>query len=303
MPAAASIPEAITTTSLPFKVFRRGKVRDVYDLGDKLLMVATDRISAFDVVLDPGIPQKGAILTQLSNFWFKLLRDEVPNHLIATDVAKYPKDLAPHAALLRGRSVLVEKLKPIPIECVVRGHISGSGWKEYQKKGSICGIPLPAQLQESQRLPETIFTPSTKAEVGHDENISFADAAHLVGDETAEYLRDTSIRIYEHARQYAAARGIIIADTKFEFGTRDDGTIVLMDEILTPDSSRFWPADQFAPGKGQPSYDKQFLRDWLETQPWDKTPPGPKLPPTVVAGTQKRYLEAYTKITGTAFSL
>jgi len=303
VPAASSVPEAITTTSLPFKVFRKGKVRDVYDLGDNLLMVATDRISAFDVVLDPGIPQKGAILTQLSNFWFKLLRDEVPNHLVATDVAKYPKNLQAHAELLRGRSVLVEKLKPIPIECVVRGHISGSGWKEYQKKGSICGIKLPAGLKESQRLPETLFTPSTKAEVGHDENISFEDAAHLIGQETAEYLRDTSIRIYEHARQYAAARGIIIADTKFEFGTRDDGTIVLMDEILTPDSSRFWPADQFVPGKSPPSFDKQFLRDWLETQPWDKTPPGPKLPPNVVAGTQARYLEAYTKITGKPFAV
>ncbi len=303
MPAATEAPEAITSTNLPFKVFRKGKVRDVYDLGDKLLMVATDRISAFDVVLDPGIPLKGAILTQMSNFWFKLLRDDVANHLVATDVAKYPKELAPHAALLRGRSVLVEKLKPIPIECVVRGHISGSGWKEYQKKGSICGIKLPAGLKESQRLPETLFTPSTKAEVGHDENISFADAAHLIGDETAEYLRDTSIRIYEHARQYAAARGIIIADTKFEFGTRDDGTIVLMDEILTPDSSRFWPSDQFKPGGAQPSFDKQFLRDWLETQPWDKTPPGPKLPGPVVMGTQKRYLEAYERVTGKPFTL
>jgi phosphoribosylaminoimidazole-succinocarboxamide synthase len=291
----------VTSTDLPFKVFRKGKVRDVYDLGDRLLMVATDRISAFDVVLEPGIPLKGACLTQISNFWFHQLRDEVPNHLVETDVARFPKELQPYAAMLKGRAVLVEKLKPLPVECIARGHISGSGWKEYKKSGTVCGIKLPPGLQESQRLPETIFTPSTKADEGHDENISFAECEKIVGKQTAAWLRDTTIRIYETARAHAAERGIIIADTKFEFGTRADGTIVLMDEILTPDSSRFWPMESFKPGGSPPSFDKQFLRDWLETQPWDKTPPGPRLPPQVVEGTAQRYYEAYEKLTGKPF--
>jgi phosphoribosylaminoimidazole-succinocarboxamide synthase len=298
---AASAPAVVTTTDLPFPVFRRGKVRDVYDLGDQLLMVATDRISAFDVVLDPGIPLKGACLTQISNFWFHELRNEVPNHLVHTDVAKFPKALQPYAAMLKGRAVIVKKLKPLPVECIARGHISGSGWKEYKRSGTVCGIKLPPNLKESERLPHAIFTPSTKADTGHDENITFEQCEAIVGKKTAAWLRDTTLRIYEKARAYAAERGILIADTKFEFGQRGDGTIVLMDEILTPDSSRFWPMDQFRPGGGQPSFDKQYRRDWLETQPWDKTPPGPRLPPHVVEGTAKRYYEAYERLTGKKF--
>ncbi|HUR64257.1 MAG TPA: phosphoribosylaminoimidazolesuccinocarboxamide synthase [Candidatus Thermoplasmatota archaeon] len=298
----ATAPAVVTTTDLPLNVFRRGKVRDVYDLGSQLLMVATDRISAFDVVLEPGIPHKGACLTQISNFWFDQLKGEVPNHLIHTDVAAFPKNLQPYSAMLRGRAVVVEKLTPIPIECIARGHISGSGWKEYKRSGTVCGIQLPPGLKESERLPEPLFTPSTKADEGHDQNITFAECEAIVGKQTAAWLRDTTLRIYEKARAHAAARGIIIADTKFEFGRRADGTIVLMDEILTPDSSRFWPMEQFRPGGGQPSFDKQFLRDWLETQPWDKTPPGPRLPPHVVEGTAQRYYEAYEKLTGKKFT-
>ncbi|MEA3136567.1 MAG: phosphoribosylaminoimidazole-succinocarboxamide synthase [Thermoplasmata archaeon] len=306
--AQAAASSVVTTTDLPFKVFRKGKVRDVYDISAEmgrpaLLMVATDRISAFDVVLEPGIPLKGACLTQMSNFWFDLLKDEVPNHLIETDVARFPKALQPYSAMLKGRAVIVEKLTPLPVECIARGHISGSGWKEYRKAGTVCGIKLPPGLKESARLPETLFTPSTKADEGHDENITFEQCVQIVGRQNAEWLRRTTIRIYEAARNHAANRGIIIADTKFEFGTRADGSIVLMDEILTPDSSRFWPMDQFAPGGPQPSFDKQFLRDWLETQPWDKTPPGPKLPPNVVEGTAKRYYEAYERITGKPFKV
>jgi phosphoribosylaminoimidazole-succinocarboxamide synthase len=283
-------------------------VRDVYDVSAEvgrpaLLMVATDRISAFDVVLDPGIPHKGACLTQMSNFWFDLLKSEVPNHLIETDVAKFPKTLQPFAPLLKGRAVIVEKLEPLPVECIARGHISGSGWKEYRKSQTVCGIKLPPGLKESQRLPETLFTPSTKADEGHDENITFEQCVQIVGRNNAEWLRRTTIRIYEKARTHAANHGILIADTKFEFGTRPDGSIVLMDEILTPDSSRFWPMDQFEPGHGQPSFDKQYLRDWLETQPWNKTPPGPRLPEDVVQGTAKRYYEAFEKVTGTKFHL
>ena len=304
--AQAAAPSVVTTTDLPFKVFRKGKVRDVYDVSAEvgrpaLLMVATDRISAFDVVLDPGIPHKGACLTQMSNFWFDLLKAEVPNHLIETDVARFPKALQPFAPMLKGRAVIVEKLTPLPVECIARGHISGSGWKEYRKSQTVCGIKLPPGLKESQKLPETLFTPSTKADEGHDENITFEQCVQIVGRNNAEWLRTTTIRIYEKARQHAANRGIIIADTKFEFGTRPDGSIVLMDEILTPDSSRFWPMDEFEPGHGQPSFDKQYLRDWLETQPWDKTPPGPKLPPNVVEGTAQRYYEAYEKVTGKKF--
>ncbi len=295
--------EAIAQTSLPFPLFRRGKVRDVYDLGNTLLMVATDRISAFDVVLSPGIPDKGACLTQMSNFWFDHLSDVIPNHLAITDIRAYPKELQPHAKLLRGRSVIVEKLKPLPVECIARGYLSGSGWKEYKKSGTVCGIPLPKDLVESQKLPQTLFTPSTKAETGHDENITFDQCASIVGRKRAEFLRDVTIRLYEKAAKFALARGIIIADTKFEFGERADGTIVLMDEILTPDSSRFWPLAQYAAGKGQPSFDKQYLRDWLETQPWDKTPPGPPLSAEVVAGTQKRYFEAYERLTGKPFAI
>ncbi|HUR26512.1 MAG TPA: phosphoribosylaminoimidazolesuccinocarboxamide synthase [Candidatus Thermoplasmatota archaeon] len=302
-PSAASV---VTTTDLPFKVFRKGKVRDVYDVSAEmgkpaLLMVATDRISAFDVVLDPGIPLKGACLTQMSNFWFDLLRREVPNHLLVTDVAKFPKALQPYSAMLKGRAVIVEKLTPLPVECIARGHISGSGWKDYKKSGAVGGIKLPAGLKESEKLPQTLFTPSTKADQGHDETITYEQCVKIVGAKDAAWLRDTTVRIYEAARAHAAKNGILIADTKFEFGKRADGTIVLMDEILTPDSSRFWPADLFKPGGAQPSFDKQFLRDWLETQPWDKTPPGPKLPANVVEGTAQRYYEAYERITGKKF--
>ncbi|HUR62826.1 MAG TPA: phosphoribosylaminoimidazolesuccinocarboxamide synthase [Candidatus Thermoplasmatota archaeon] len=302
MPAPAA-PAVVTTTDLPLKVFRKGKVRDVYDLGDKLLMVATDRISAFDVVLEPGIPLKGACLTQISNFWFDTLGAEVPNHLVHTDVARFPKELQQYAPLLKGRAVLVEKLTPLPVECIARGHLSGSGWKEYKRSGTVGGIRLPPGLKESEKLPQTLFTPSTKAETGHDENITYEQCEKVVGKKTAAWLRDTTVRLFEKARAYAAGRGIIIADTKFEFGTRADGTIVLMDEILTPDSSRFWPVDGFRAGGSPPSFDKQYLRDWLETQPWDKTPPGPKLPAHVVEGTAKRYYEAYERLTGKPFKV
>jgi phosphoribosylaminoimidazole-succinocarboxamide synthase len=300
-PPVAGLVALVTATELPFPVFRKGKVRDVYDLGENLLMVATDRISAFDVVLSPGIPHKGACLTQLSNFWFDHLSDMVPNHLVETHADNYPKELRPFAATLRGRSVLVEKLKPLPVECVVRGYLAGSGWKEYQKSGTICGIPLPPGLVESQKLPRTLFTPSTKAETGHDQNIPFSQVESLVGGRVADFLQKTSIALYEKAAKYALGRGIIIADTKFEFGQRADGTIVLMDEILTPDSSRFWPASGYQAGRSQASFDKQYLRDWLEQQPWDKTPPGPELPPEVVQGTAKRYYEAYEWLTGQPF--
>ncbi|MFO1533554.1 MAG: phosphoribosylaminoimidazolesuccinocarboxamide synthase [Thermoplasmatota archaeon] len=301
-------PAVVTSTDLPFPVFRRGKVRDVYILADpkdatkdKLLMVATDRISAFDVVLSPGIPHKGTCLTQMSNFWFDQVSDMVPNHLVATETADFPRSLAPYEALLRGRAVVAEKLQPLPVECVVRGYLVGSGWKDYQKTGAVCGIPLPSGLKESQKLPQTLFTPSTKAEKGHDENIPFSEVEKLVGARTAAQLRDLSIALYEKAARYAKSRGIIIADTKFEFGKRADGTIVLMDEILTPDSSRFWPAASYTAGQAQPSFDKQFLRDFCETTEWDKTPPGPTLPPDVVHGTAKRYYEAFERITGTPF--
>ena len=294
--------EALAQSNLQLPLFRRGKVRDVYDLGNQLLMVATDRISAFDVVLSPGIPHKGACLTQMSNFWFDHLSDVVPNHLVHTDLRKFPKDLQAQSALLKGRSIIVEKLKPIPVECIARGYISGSGWKEYKAKGTVCGIKLPQNLQESEKLPQTLFTPSTKAETGHDENITFEQTIAIIGRKKAEALRDLTIRLYEKAARYAFQRGIIIADTKFEFGERADGTIVLMDEILTPDSSRFWPLAQYGAGRGQPSFDKQYLRDWLETQPWDKTPPGPPLPPHVIEGTQKRYFEAFERLTGKPFA-
>jgi phosphoribosylaminoimidazole-succinocarboxamide synthase len=276
-------------------------VRDVYGLGDRLLMVATDRISAFDVVLEPGIPHKGACLTQMSNFWFDHLSDVVPNHLLSAEPEREERELAPHAALLRGRSVLAERLTPIPVECVVRGYLAGGGWREYQRTGGVCGIPLPAGLEEAERLPQTLFTPTSKAEVGHDESITFEEVVRRVGRATAERLRELSIRLYEKAARYALARGIIIADTKFEFGTRADGTVVLMDEILTPDSSRFWPADRYAPGQSPPSFDKQYLRDWLEAQPWDKAPPGPVLPDDVVQETARRYREAYERLTGMRF--
>ena len=303
-PAPAAV---VTRTELPFPLVRRGKVRDVYALPapegrpGRLLMVATDRISAFDVVLGPGIPNKGACLTRMSNFWFDHLSDVVPNHLVSTRPERDVPELAAFAEQVSARSVVAERLTPIPVECVVRGYLAGGGWKEYQRTGAVCGVPLPAGLREAERLPQTLFTPSSKAEVGHDENISFEEVVRRVGRDTAERLREVSIRLYEKAARYAQARGILIADTKFEFGTRADGTLVLMDEVLTPDSSRFWPADKYAPGASPPSFDKQFLRDWLETQPWDKTPPGPPLPDDVVQGTSKRYVEAFERLTGQPF--
>jgi len=279
------------------KLLKRGKVRDIYEVGDRLLIVATDRLSAFDVILPTPIPDKGRVLTQISLFWFDKLASIVPNHLISAK--GFSGELAPYASALEGRSMLVRRTEPVPIECVVRGYISGSGWKDYQKTGSVCGIALPKGLRESDRLPEPIFTPSTKAEAGHDENISFGETVARIGDPLAKKLRDISLKIYSRAVEHAAARGIIIADTKFEFGLVGD-ELIWIDEALTPDSSRFWPADLYAPGKAQPSFDKQFVRDYLERISWNKQPPAPGLPPDVVAGTREKYRDAYQRITGQA---
>jgi phosphoribosylaminoimidazole-succinocarboxamide synthase len=276
---------------------KSGKVRDIFDLGDQLLFVATDRISAFDCVMPNGIPRKGEVLTQLSHFWFDLTGDFLPNHRAANPQDPLPVRLQPFAAQLQGRSMLVNKAEPLPIECVVRGYLAGSGWKEYRSRQTICGIPLPAGLQESSELPEPIFTPSTKAETGHDENITFEIAARMIGDDLARQVRASTLKLYTFARDYARKRGIIIADTKFEFGL-SQGRLVLIDEVLTPDSSRFWPADQYRPGQGQPSYDKQFVRDYLESLDWNKTPPAPALPPEIVSKTRDKYLEAYQRLTG-----
>jgi len=279
---------ALLKTDLPFPV-RRGKVRDVYDLGDKLLIIASDRISAFDCIMPNGIPDKGKILTALSLFWFgKLAELNIPTHLIETDAAKYPAQLQPFRDQLTGRSMLVKKATVIPIECVARGYLAGSGWKEYQKTQTVCGLKLPAP----------IFTPATKEESGHDINISFDEMVRRVGIDVATQLRDRTIALYTTAATYAASRGVIIADTKFEFGQLPDGRLILIDEVLTPDSSRFWPADDYEPGHDQPSFDKQFVRNYLEAQPWDKTPPAPELPPEVVMGTRERYLQSYRKLTG-----
>jgi phosphoribosylaminoimidazole-succinocarboxamide synthase len=279
------------------KLRARGKVRDIYDLGDRLLIVATDRLSAFDVVLPTPIPDKGRVLTQLSLFWFEKLADVVPHHVIAAK--NFTGELAPYARALEGRAMLVRRTEPVAIECVVRGYISGSGWKDYQKTGKICGISLPPGLHESDRLPEPIFTPSTKATSGHDENISFEETVSRIGKKLAEQLRDTSLEIYRRAVEHAAERGIIIADTKFEFGLLGD-ELIWIDEALTPDSSRFWPADQYSPGTAQPSFDKQYVRDYLERIGWNKQPPGPALPSDVVAGTSQKYRDAYHRITGHA---
>jgi phosphoribosylaminoimidazole-succinocarboxamide synthase len=275
-----------------------GKVRDVYTLNDKqLLFVASDRISAFDYILATGIPHKGRVLTQISLFWFDYLADIVPNHLITADVDKYPAAGRKYADQLRGRSMLVRRAEMFPVECVVRGYISGSAWKEYKSTGKVSGIALPAGLKESEAFPEPIFTPSTKATTGHDENISFDQMCQIVGVETASHLRDLTLRIYKKAAAYARQRGIIIADTKFEFGRTDHG-ITLADEVLTPDSSRFWPADKYAPGRAQDSYDKQYVRDYLEQIHWNKQPPAPALPPEVARHTSEKYLEAYFQLTG-----
>jgi phosphoribosylaminoimidazole-succinocarboxamide synthase len=287
--------QLVTQTELPFPLFKRGKVRDVYDLGDSLLFVATDRISAFDVVLSPGIAGKGAILTQISNFWFRHFK-EIPNHLLETDFDRFPADIRKHDEL-RDRSILVRKTEVVPIECVARGYLMGSGLKEYERSRSVCGIPLPEGLLSGSKLPEPIFTPATKEESGHDENISFERMAALVGAPLAGKLRDLTLRIYSAAADYAASRGIIIADTKFEFGLLGD-EIVWIDEALTPDSSRFWPADQYKVGSNPPSFDKQYVRDWLETTGWDKTPPAPPLTPDVIEKTREKYLEAYRILTG-----
>jgi phosphoribosylaminoimidazole-succinocarboxamide synthase len=277
------------------KLLARGKVRDIYELGDQLLIVATDRLSAFDVVLPTPIPDKGPVLTQLSLFWFEKLASIVPNHVISAD--NFAGVLAPYADALQGRAMLVRRTEPIPIECVVRGYLSGSGWKDYQKTGSVCGIALPAGLRESDRLPEPIFTPSTKATTGHDENISFDETVERIGQPLAEKLRDTSLAIYKSAAEFASARGIIIADTKFEFGLVG-GELIWIDEALTPDSSRFWPGNQYMPGKPQPSFDKQYVRDYLEKIGWNKQPPAPPLPADVVAATRDKYREAYQRVTG-----
>jgi phosphoribosylaminoimidazole-succinocarboxamide synthase len=288
----------ISQTSLEgVELFRRGKVRDVYVVEDQLLIVATDRISAFDVVMPNTIPYKGAVLTALSLFWFDFLKDTVANHLITTDVGQYPARLAPYRDQLLGRSMLVCRAEVFPIECVARGYLSGSGWKEYQASGEVCGIRLPEGLQESARLPEVIFTPATKAESGHDLNISESEMANLVGREATDKLKELTLTIYSRAAHYALERGIIIADTKFEFGVKD-GEVILVDEALTPDSSRFWPQEAYLPGKAQPSFDKQFLRDYLETLDWNKQPPGPQLPEEVIRRTSEKYLEAYRLLTG-----
>jgi phosphoribosylaminoimidazole-succinocarboxamide synthase len=290
--------EPILQLDLPgIKKLRSGKVRDIFDLGDALLLVASDRISAFDVIMPNGIPRKGEVLTQISHFWFEKFASLVPNHLLAGASDPLPKNLQPFTAQLARRSMIVKKAKPLAIECIVRGYLSGSGWKEYKQAQTVCGIKLPAGLTESAELPEPIFTPSTKAEAGHDENISFAQTQKIVGVELATQARDLSLKIYRAGRDYARQRGIIIADTKFEFGL-SDGKLILIDEVMTPDSSRFWPADQYQPGRGQPSFDKQFVRDYLETLDWNKTPPGPVLPPEVVAKTSATYLEAYERLTG-----
>ena len=287
-------------TGIDIKPDAQGKVRDLYDLGDRLLLVATDRISAFDYILEDEIPCKGQVLTQLSCFWFELLDGVVENHLISADVADLPGQFKPYADYLRGRFMLVKKADMFPLECIVRGYLAGSGLKEYQKQGTVCGIELPSGLANSSKLPEPIYTPSTKAEIGgHDENISFERSAELVGEEDASRLRDLAIAVYSKARDHAAAQGIIIADTKFEFG-RVDGKIILADEVLTPDSSRFWPGDQYAEGKDQPSFDKQFVRDWLDAN-WDRQGNPPRLPQEVVEKTSEKYIQAYEKITGSRF--
>ena len=276
---------------------KSGKVREVFDLGDRLLFVATDRISAFDCVMPNGIPRKGEVLTQLSHFWFDLTESWLPNHRLAGARDPLPAALQPFESQLAGRSMIVRKAAPLPIECVVRGYLAGSGWKEYRSGQTICGHPLPPGLQEGSELPEPIFTPATKAETGHDENISFERAVELIGRDLAEEARAASLKLYSFAREFARQRGIIIADTKFEFGLFE-GRLLLIDEVLTPDSSRFWPADQHVPGRAQPSYDKQFVRDYLESLDWDKSPPAPALPPEVVLKTQGKYLEAFERLTG-----
>ena len=296
-------PVLLQTDFRDLDLFASGKVRDVYRVGsDRLLFVATDRISAFDYVLATGIPHKGRVLTQISMFWFDFLKDTVANHLVTAEVSKYPAEIQPHADQLRGRSMLVQRAEMFPVECVVRGYLSGSGWKEYKANGSVCGIKLPAGLRESEQLPEPIFTPATKATTGHDENISFEELCHLVDPEEARQLRDLSLAIYKKAADFARTKGIIIADTKFEFGKAAAG-ITLADEVLTPDSSRLWPAQMYSPGMSQQSFDKQYVRDYLEEIRWNKQPPAPALPPAVARKTSEKYVEAYRKLTGRELSV
>ena len=298
MPLAAPLIETRLSGLAPH---RQGKVRDIFDLDDSLLMVATDRISAFDYVLGSGIPDKGRVLTQLSAFWFERTAGIVPNHLITTSVHEYPAAMRQFVDILAGRSMLVRKTNPVPIECVARGYLSGSGWKEYQTSGSVCGVALPAGLRESDRLPAPIFTPATKASTGHDVNVSEAEAAQLVGQPLIRRLRELTLELYAFGAAHAESCGIILADTKFEFGLTDKAEIILIDEVLTPDSSRYWPQDQYAPGGPQPSFDKQYVRDWLDDSGWDHSPPGPELPPEAVGATRNRYIEAYERIAGEPF--
>jgi phosphoribosylaminoimidazole-succinocarboxamide synthase len=292
----------LETSLTGLALHRRGKVRDVYEIGDQLLIVTTDRISAFDYVLGSGIPDKGKVLTQLSGFWFEKMGDLVPHHLVSMDTAEFPGPARAHADVLRGRTMLVRRTAPVPIECVARGYLSGSGWKEYQKTGSVCGVRLPAGLRESDRLPEPIFTPATKAESGHDENISEEEAGRLVGHALVARLKALTLEIYSRGATHALSKGIIVADTKFEFGLTGAGDpdrdLVLIDEVLTPDSSRFWPESKYEPGRGQPSFDKQYVRDYLEEIHWNKQPPVPSLPDDVVRRTREKYVEAFTLLSG-----
>jgi len=287
----------LSTDFADLKLYKRGKVRDVYDLQDKLLIVSTDRISCFDVVLPQGIPYKGKVLTSLSCFWFDFIQSNIAHHLITTDIKNYPDALKKYRDKLQGRSMLVLKTKPMPVECVVRGYLSGSGWKEYKEKQSVCGIKLPKGLSESEKIPQPIFTPATKEDIGHDINVTQDYIKEKIGEDIAKKLEEVSLALYKKASEYAAGRGIIIADTKFEFGVCNN-KIILIDEILTPDSSRFWPKGQYTPGKSQPSFDKQFVRDYLETLNWDKTPPAPELPREIIEKTSLKYLEAYRMLTG-----
>lgn len=291
--------QLVLQTEFPdLKLAARGKVRDIYDLGNALLIVTTDRISAFDVIMNEGIPDKGYVLTQISCFWFRQMEDIIPNHIISTEVKDFPAECQKYADILEGRSMLVKKAQPLPAECIVRGYISGSGWKDYKATGAICGITLPAGMVESSKLEQPIFTPSTKAELGtHDENISFDKMVELCGKDVAEKVRDVTIKIYCKARDIADAKGIIIADTKFEYGIYN-GELIIIDECMTPDSSRFWPKESYKPGGPQPSFDKQFLRDYLETLDWDKTAPAPPLPEEIVRKTGEKYMEALVKLTG-----
>ena len=294
------IQQIVTETNLPFKILKKGKVRDIYELNDSLLIIATDRISAFDHVLPDPIPNKGVYLTQLSAFWFNYFKNSIPNHMITIDTSSFPEKLQEYSDLLKGRSMLVRKAKVYPVECIVRGYISGSAWKSYKKDGTVCGIKLPSGLKESQQLDEPLFTPSTKAETGHDINISFKEMIKLIGLDEAEKIREYSLQIYEKAVSYARNKGIIIADTKFEFGLIDD-EIVLVDELLTPDSSRFWPIDKYKPGGPQPSFDKQFVRDYLKKIGWNGEGKPPRLTREVIEGTMQRYREAYERLTGKTF--